>query len=76
MTDPFEYPDEEPDVDGLANLLADAQVLTQMLRQRQMSSVNALIGHLDEEWKLVFGENVRVEHHWRAEERAVWERVV
>ena len=65
-----------PAADALAETVMDAWLA--FARSGDPSSARSAFPAYDSDTRpqLVFGENVRVEHHWRAEERAVWKGVV
>ena len=46
MSDPFEYDEEDPHVDGLRNLQADSLVRAEALRQRQVSHEGQRLSHM------------------------------
>ena len=74
--DAADFAGSGPAADALAETVMDAWLA--FARNGDPSSERAEFPAYDSDTRpqLVFGENVRVEHHWRAEERAVWKGVV
>ena len=64
-----------PEADALAETVMDAWLAFARSGNPATESTDFPAYDAETRPQLVFGENIRVEHNWRAEERSVWEGV-